>query len=348
MKRTIAIAGLGAAAAHIHLPAYKKIPGLQVVGGVDPCAGSRNFPFPLFDSVEQMLTRTAPDILTIAAPPDVHFELIQAGLRAGVHVFCEKPFVPSLEEADEVIARAKAAGVWVVVNNEFRFMNVHAAAKSYISKPEFGDLLFISMQQTFRETEDTESGWRGRDTRHTCLEFGIHALDLCRFFFDEDPHAITARMPKPGNPNRPDYLNLIQLEFSGDRVAHISLDRLSQGPHRYLDTRLDGTLGCIETSLGGTAEVRAGISGGTRRPYAALDIAPGGQARLYHAGTAKKVATDPLNIFAHSTARLMSQFLDAIETGRTPPCHAGDNRRTLALMLAAYESQESNAPVSMI
>ncbi len=109
----LAIAGLGAAARNIHLPAYKRIVGLKVVGGVDPCAKSGDFDFPLFDTVQEMLDRTAPDILTVATPPSSHFELVRLGLNAGVHVFCEKPFVPSLEEAKEIIALASRAGAWV-------------------------------------------------------------------------------------------------------------------------------------------------------------------------------------------------------------------------------------------
>lgn len=53
-------------------------------------------------------------------------------------------------------------------------------------------------------------------------------------------------MPRGKQPNGPDYLNLIELEFSGDRVAHITLDRLSRGRRRYLDIRLDGEAGSIE------------------------------------------------------------------------------------------------------
>ncbi len=74
---------------------------------------------------------------------------------------------------------------------------------------------------------------------------------FCRYFFGEEPTSISARMPRGKQPNGPDYLNLIELEFSGDRVAHITLDRLSRGRRRYLDIRLDGEAGSIETSLGG-------------------------------------------------------------------------------------------------
>jgi len=108
----------------------------------------------------------------------------------------------------------------------------------------------------------TEAGWCGKETRRTCQEFGIHALDLCRFFFDEDPVSVYARMPKGRNLNGPDYLILICLVYSGDRVAHLCLDRLSRGPRRYLDMRLDGSNGCVETSIGGNTALTAGIRGG--------------------------------------------------------------------------------------
>src|SRR5262249_1331379 len=180
---------------------------------------------------------------------------------------CEKPFMTTLEESDRIIDLARHVGRWIVVNNEFRFMNVHIAAQHMIGRPEFGDLQFVAVRQTFLVSEETEAGWRGRDPRRTCKEFGTHVLDLCRFFFSEDPLSVSARMPKVNVPDGPDYLNLIQLEFSRDRVAHIVLDRLSRGPHRYLDIQLDGSVGCIETNLGGRLALNLGIRPNTRRPF---------------------------------------------------------------------------------
>ena len=162
----------------------------------------------------------------------------------------------------------------VVVNNQYRFMDIHREARRRIGTPEFGDLLFVSVQQSFFSTEATEAGWRGRGPRRTWKEFGTHVVDLCRFFFDEDPVAVTARMPRPGGAG-PDLLDLVQLEFSRDRVAQVVLDRLCRGPHRYLTVRLDGSAGCIETRLGGGARcgracaaARAGRSWASTSPWA--------------------------------------------------------------------------------
>jgi predicted dehydrogenase len=226
-------------------------------------------------------------------------------------------------------------------------MRIHRAAKEKIGSPEFGELMFVSMQQTFRMTERTEAGWRGQDLQRTAKEFGTHVLDLCRFFFDEEPISISARMPRGKQPNGPDYLNLMQLEFSGDRVAHITLDRLSRGRHRYLDIRLDGERGAIETSLGGRFECRAGIGAATRRPFLTVDVAMGGRARLYQGERFALLAREPLDVFAMATRELMLAFLSALDGIGTPPCSAVDNRHTLALMMAAYESEAKHVSIPL-
>jgi len=347
MKWKVAICGLGAAARQIHLPAYKKTAELELVGGYDPDAKDADYAFPLFASLQEMLEQTKPDLLSIVTPTATHFELTKTGLNAGCHVLCEKPFMSSVDEAREIVELSEQTGKFVVVNNQYRFMNIHEAAKDSIGTSEFGDLLFMSANQTFYLSEQTEKGWRGNDPQRTCKEFGIHALDLARYYFDEDPVSILARMPKGKTPNGPDYLNLIQLEFSGDRVAHILLDRLSRGPHRYLDIRLDGSKGIVETSFGGKFELHAGIKGGSRKPYLEADISLGGRARLYQGEKYKKLASDPLDVFANATHKLLTAFMNAVEKGKAPPCSAADNMRTLALVYAAYESSEKNTPVIM-
>lgn len=294
-----------------------------------------------------MLATTRPDLLVVATPPDSHYALVRLGLEAGCHIFCEKPFMNSLEECDLVLELAQQRGRWIVVNNQFRFMNIYQRAKARIGGPGFGALLFLSAWQTFHVTAETEAGWRGSDRRRTCKDFGTHILDLCRFLFDEDPTAIAARMPRGPHQAGPDYLNLIQLEFSGDRVAHITLNRVSRGRHNYLELRLDGSAGSIETRLGGRAELAVGLRGGTRTPYVRAELSAGGSAFLYQGERARKIAAEPANVFARATARLLDAYFQALDNGSVPPCHGLDNRRTLALMLAAYESADTRQPIVM-
>jgi len=343
----VAIIGLGAAARKIHLPALKKTASLQIVGGYDVVNGTSNFSFPIFSSADELLTQSKPDLVIIATPTFTHFELTCLALSHKCHVLVEKPFMESLEQADQVIALSEKVQRWVIVNNQYRFMNIHQAAKKQINSDNFGDLLFICANQTFFVSNETETGWRGEDKQRTCKEFGIHVFDLCRYFFNENPIKIYARMPKGENPDGPDFLNLIHLEFSGDRVAQITLDRLSKGSHRYLDLRIDGSNAVIETSIGGKLELNAGIKARNKRPFVKLDLAMGGSATLRQGENSIKLATDPLDLFVNATHKLLSAFLSSLKNGDTPPCNAQDNRNTLALMFAAYDSNDQGSVVDM-
>ncbi len=149
MTYRIAIAGLGQAERRIRLPAYWGLTSLEIVGGCDPGAKAEEFSFPLFSSISEMLANTKPHILAVVTPPDSHFALTSLGLQSGCHVFCEKPFMNSLKEADAIISLAREASRHVVVNNQFRFMRIHTAAKQMVGKADLGDLLFLAMHQTF-------------------------------------------------------------------------------------------------------------------------------------------------------------------------------------------------------
>lgn len=343
----VAIVGLGSAARRIHIPAYRRLRNVEVVAGCDTAAARGPLGFPVYESVERMLAEHRPDIVTIATPTASHFELASDLLARRIHVFCEKPFTSTVDEAAELLRIAESKRVQIVVNNEFRFMNCHRAAKAQIGTKRFGELLFVHIHQTFRTSEDTEAGWRGEDPERTCKEFGTHVFDLARYFFGVEPIRLRARMPRPGAGAGPDLLNLIDLEFPDERLARITLDRLSRGRHRYLDIRLDGTAAAIETELGGHAALTFGLHPPTRRPFVDLDVSFGGRARLFEGEKHTKISTDPIDLFAHATSALMAEFVAAIDNNTRPSCDGWDNIRTLALMRSAYESARGDRDLDL-
>ena len=169
----------------------------------------------------------------------------------------------------------KAAGRQVCVNSEFPFMPMHLAAAREIGSERFGRLLFVEAHQTFVvDARKPRPAGAAQDPQRTFKEFGTHVIDLCKAFFGERPIGMSARMPRPFADGGPDYLNLVRLEFSGDRVAQITLDRLTKGKHRYLDLRLVGEKGTIETSLGGSAEVRLGTAPQRANALCRMEHAP--------------------------------------------------------------------------
>jgi predicted dehydrogenase len=349
----LAIAGLGAVTRDIHLPAYKRLrEQVSLVGGCDPNAGARKSflkqqpGVSLFEDFDEMLLATQPEIAAICTPPFLHHAQCLSALKHGCHVFCEKPMVETLDEADEIIASAEAAGRHVVVNSQFPFMKIHTAAKACLGKPDFGRLLFLHASQTFRPTPLTEAAWRGEMARRLGFEFGVHVFELIRFFFEEEPVRILAHMPNP-TKGKADVLNIVSLEFPGGRAASILLDRLSKGPERYLDLRLDGEFAVIKTAIGGELCFEAGLHTRERRPYFAFRFVKGGKAVWQDGNRSRILAKDGINPFAYATAVHFGNFIDALAQNKIPAGTAHDHRKTLALVFAAYDSAAARASVEL-
>ena len=351
--KTVAIIGLGAVVRNIHMPAYAQLRDrVRVVAGCDPNQEARDharqkWGLAVFNDPRAMMEAARPDIVVVCTPPWLHCEQVQMALQHGCHVFCEKPLAGELAQADTMIRAADKARRLVVVNNQFPYMNIHLAAKRQIGAPEFGELLYLHAWHTMRTNDVTEAGWRGELARRLCFEFGIHVFELVRFFFEAEPVALMAHMPNPLGRAHCDVINVITLEFADGRGASIVLDRVSRGPERYLDMRLDGERGIVHTSIGGRLRFQAGLHTRERRPFLDFTFVKGGRAELQDGTRTKLLAKEGINPFADSTARHFTGLLDAIQNGGIPPGNIRDNRNTLALVMAAYDSAETGRRVDM-
>src|SRR5262245_11444851 len=116
------LVGLGNAGFDIHLPALATMPSVQVVGACD-CDSNRRerarakFHVPVFSRFDEMLEKSRAEVVVIGTPPDTHADYCLQAIAAGGHVICEKPFVSSLAQADEVLATAQAANRRVALNH---------------------------------------------------------------------------------------------------------------------------------------------------------------------------------------------------------------------------------------
>lgn len=62
-------------------------------------------------SFEEMLADPEIEMVYVASPNAIHYQQTKAALLAGKHVLCEKPFAPTVAEAEELIALAKEKGL---------------------------------------------------------------------------------------------------------------------------------------------------------------------------------------------------------------------------------------------
>jgi predicted dehydrogenase len=261
-------------------------------------------------------------------------------LEAGCHVFCEKPFTDNLAEADTVIQAADDARRFVVINNQFPLMRIYQAAKAMIGTAEFGRLLFIQAFQTVRPTAITEAGWRGEMARRVCLNSACMYSNWCGSSSTVSRPGFSP-MPRIRPQSKSDDLSVISLEFDDGRAASI-LSTVSErvGQVSRADSRW--RRGVYSYEYRRSCKHRAWSEHASPQAFYKVRLAKGGLATWQQGNQSRIIAREGINPFAAATAVHLGALIDAVESGKEPAGSARDNRKTLALALAAYESAEKS------
>jgi predicted dehydrogenase len=348
-----AFAGLGAATRSLHLPALSRIEEGTAVGGCDPSGEhrrrfERETGLPTYETLEELLARCRPEIVVVASPPDSHAELCIQALQSGANVLCEKPLATSVAEADRVIAEAERAGLALAVHHGIREQPTFRALRERIGSEGVGEMLFCQVWQlTGLAPWDEPAAWRAAAPDRALLEGGIHLVDLLLVLFGSRPEAVYAGLSAgPHAPRRADAVSLLTLEFPGDRLGHVLIDRLSRGGDRYLEVRADCEHASLRASWGGRAVAQVG----KRRARTAgvhVELAGGGIAWIERGLHRRTLARDPRRPEVAGTAALLAGIVAAIEAGREPPSPGPEARVTLEVIEAAYRSADSGERVRL-
>lgn len=80
------------------------------------------------------------DVVDITAPNALHKEMALAAIRAGKHVYCEKPLAPLAQDADEMALAAEAAGVKTQVGFNYLCNPMLGLAREMIAAGELGEI----------------------------------------------------------------------------------------------------------------------------------------------------------------------------------------------------------------
>ena len=85
--------------------------------------------------------------LFIATPPDLHSEMAIAALKAGKHVYCEKPIGVTAEQVRNLMTAAKASGRIFVPGQQLRSLKSLQTAIHKIHDGVIGDVMMIDAQR---------------------------------------------------------------------------------------------------------------------------------------------------------------------------------------------------------
>ena len=171
-----------------------------------------------FPSLDALLAEV--DAVSVVVPTTAHHRVASSALRAGKHVFIEKPFTVTLEEADELIALAEGNGKVLQVGHVERFNRAVRAAMPYVDGPRF-----------IESDRLAPFNPRGSDVA-VVLDLMIHDLDLVHTLVGTRVTDVQA-MGIPVLTPQLDIANA-RLTFANGAVANITASRVSRERLRKL------------------------------------------------------------------------------------------------------------------
>lgn len=285
----------------------------------------------VYTDLDEMLDREKPGFLDIVTRPEQHLPMARAAAGRGIHVFCQKPFAPTIPEAQEIIRVCRDAGVRLMVNENFRFQAWYREIRKLLDAGAIGEPF------SFRWLHRANDGLLDKPypnqpyfvdyPRFLIYETLVHYLDSARYLFGEPASVscVTARV----NPRiAGEDLALIALKFPGALAGTIDGNRCSplddDGPAMG-GLRIDG--------YGGTLWMRAG---------GRIAIEPRGGERREHAW---EIPT--IGYRGDACYGTQKHFLDCLSSGDEFETNGEDYLRTMALVEACYVAAAEGRAVTV-
>jgi predicted dehydrogenase len=272
-------------------------------------------------NLHDLLTDTAIDAIAIATPVSTHFELGMATLRAGKHLWLEKPLAETSFQAHKLIDEASRRQRVLMVDHTFIYTSAVRKMGEIIKSGDLGRVYYY-------DSTRVNLGLFQRDVS-VISDLAVHDFSILDYLMGEHPAAISAGGINhfPGTP---------------ENLAHVTL---------FYDS---GTIAHANVSWLAPVKVRQILIGGSKKMIIYDDLEPSEKIKVYDKGVS--LTDDPKQIHemrvGYRTGDMWSprlevtealrvatdHFVDCIEHGKTPETNGRHGLRVVELIEAATSS----------
>lgn len=343
----VGIVGCGHAAEHLHLPALRSLPSVEVVAlaDTDPerlrLVGARFAIARRYGDHEALLSDDEVDAVAVCVPPRAHAAVVLAALDAQKHVLVEKPLCLDLDEADRLVERARCASVTAMVGFNLRYHRHVLAARRAIVSGRIGPVELVRTTWSSPvEPLAGSPGWRRRREfgGGVLYDLAVHHIDLWRFLLGSEVDEVFA-LALAGEDD--DRAATLTARLSNGALAISGLSHRAAGVHEIEICGRQGRIVVSPYRFDGFELTRSSTSPGdlTSRARAlarTVQALPGALTTRRHGGTFLEAYRTEWQHFAAQAVR-----------GVPAGCTFDDGRRALELVLAALDSIRSGRPVNV-
>lgn len=278
-----------------------------------------------YGSLEEMLENCKVDLVSLCLPPSLHCETAVELLKRGIHVLCEKPLAPTLEECDRMLKAAKDSGAVLSTVAQNRFKSDVRKVRRLVESGCLGKILFGQATSLWwRGTNYYNLSWRGKwetEGGGCTLIHGIHHIDLFLWMMGQ-VESVTAIVENEAHDNSEvEDLSMGMVRFASGAVGNVVSSLLHHGEDQRL--LLDGEHGTAELPLKIAASSQ--LENGFPEPN---------EEKLTQM---KEICESVETKYTGHTAQIQD-VLEAIRVHRPVGVSGEDGRRAIEFISAIYQS----------
>ena len=164
-----------------------------------------------------VLTSPHVDAVAVVTPVWTHFELAKAALENGKHVFVEKAFTTTSDQARQLIELAEKKHLRIMVDHTFLFTGAVKKIRQLIDGNELGNLYYY-------DSTRVNLGLFQHDV-NVVWDLAPHDLSIMNHLIKDKPEAIVATGEI--HVNSQEDVAFITIYFEHNIIAHINVNWLS-------------------------------------------------------------------------------------------------------------------------
>jgi predicted dehydrogenase len=165
-----------------------------------------------------LLADASIDAVAIATPVNTHYELAMTALKAGKHVWVEKPMTETVEQAQRLVEEAERRGKVLHVDHTFIYTGAVQKMAEIIKADELGKIYYY-------DSIRVNLGLFQRDVS-VISDLAVHDFSILDHLFGEQPSAITASGMNHF-PGTPENLAYVTLYYDSGMIAHVNCSWLA-------------------------------------------------------------------------------------------------------------------------
>ncbi|GAM05648.1 Gfo/Idh/MocA family protein [Novosphingobium sp. MBES04] len=243
----IAIVGLGKIARDQHIPAIRGNGNFDIAATVSPHSPPMEG-IPQFASIEELLEKgPAVDAVALCTPPQVRYDIAVTALKAGMHVFLEKPPGATLAEVEALKDRADKVGVTLFASWHSRFAAGVAPARAWLAERTVTSAKIVWREdvRVWHPGQD----WIWQPGGLGVFDPGINALSIITHILPRPMFLKDATLSLPANRAAPIAADIDFQDTAGAPI-HMDLDWRQTGPQSW-DITVETDAGELKLSSGG-------------------------------------------------------------------------------------------------